>query len=1092
MKRTLATLVLALLFTTRAAAQADAPAAADVPAVVPEAVEVTTPSVETPAAATEVPATPAPVVVDDRVVHVVSDARGLRLRRGSEDFFVVGVNWDHVPVGQNYAWSLWEQPDDVIVEALSREMPLLQRMHVNALRIYSGIPARWIEYIYDRYGIWTVLNHTVGRYGFNIDGRWVPSVDYSDAHTRDVIAADVAALVASTKNTRGLLFWMLGNENNYGLSWSSTEIEALPVGERDTARARHLYSLFGRIIGEVKTADHTRPVAIANGDLQYLELIAAECKGLDIFGTNVYRGRSFRDVFTRVQQTLGVPVVFTEFGADAYNAREQREDDVTQANYLLAQWREMYANAAGNGGAGNASGGFIFQWSDGWWKYRQTENLEVHDTTASWPNDAYPEDFVRGQNNMNEEWWGICAKGLTDSRGLYQLRPRAAYYVLKDALATSPYALGSTTTVATVATPTSTTAPVAVVNAADLSMFDRVDVQAAAALAHGEAGFQSILDAERYRVSTLRLEMSAFTTGGTSRVREDVPGNGDGFDHTQSVYVGFTANPHPTVMAEAVFNVVGNVATNPINELFYETHARTKVLTDGATGNTFLFSDRLRLYGAQLTWDNDWFSLKGFFRRGHLGWQYEGDFFGLYRDAYYGDATDIYNADGTPNGVELAGKGLLSGLKVAAGTELWWGANPAVVAKYNQAIGPVMATLMYTEQAPRPTTVVLSSTIPELPTRKLALSGATTFGGFGLEVGGIWSGSGRLGQSFTNVKDDGTVRQDEVLLSDTGGVKAKLTFEFGNVHAYAQGAYMGLVAEAGPTQAITYTGWLLKDSGSGNQTNALAGVVVDVGLFQIAPNFLWQRPIVGPIPSGLPDAPPRSILTDPFAVRGNRETIAGELLLTFDPTPGTWLWAWDNDLREDAIFAGSIDFSYRHQPTTQDAGLGVTADGVLFAFDGAPPPKDLYAVDARAISRLTGDVRVVGHGYVALGESTGNSDRFINRYGADARLVWGSVSSAVFAKFNDWGPYTYHRDFNITYPLQLIGDVSTTLGNVRWFDLVQTRLGVRGTYRALNGFSARFCPDASALTSSGACDALSGPADWGSEYEVKTYLTVGL
>jgi hypothetical protein len=106
--------------------------------------------------------------------------------------------------------------------------------------------------------------------------------------------------------------------------------------------------------------------------------------------------------------------------------------------------------------------------------------------------------------------------------------------------------------------------------------------------------------------------------------------------------------------------------------------------------------------------------------------------------------------------------------------------------------------------------------------------------------------------------------------------------------------------------------------------------------------------------------------------------------------------------------------------------------------------------------------------------------------------VWGSVSSAVFAKFNDWGPYTYHRDFNITYPLQLIGDVSTTLGNVRWFDLVQTRLGVRGTYRALNGFSARFCPDASALTSSGACDALSGPADWGSEYEVKTYLTVGL
>ena len=1025
------------------------------------------PSLSPPAPA----AAAAPEVVDDRVVHVLADERGLRLRRGSDDFFVVGVNWDHVPVGQNYAWSLWEQPDDVIIEALAREMPLLQQMHVNTLRVYAGMPARWIEYIYDHWGIWTVLNHTVGRYGFTIDGRWVPQVDYSDPHTRDVLATDVQQLVTSTRGTRGLLFWMLGNENNYGLSWSSTEIEALPVAERDVARARHLYSLFGRIIGAVKQADPTRPVAIANGDLQYLDVIAAECHGLDIFGTNVYRGRSFGDVFARVQQTLGVPVVFTEFGADAYNAREQREDDVTQANYLLAQWREMYAQAAGHGGVGNAAGGFIFQWSDGWWKYRQTENLDVHDATASWPNAAYPEDFVQGQNNMNEEWWGICAKGLTDSRGLYQLRPRTAYYVLKDALSHGPYETSTSDAVSAV--------------------FDGVDVQTAAALAHGEAGFQSVLDAERYRLSTLRLELNTYATGGTARIRDDVPGNGDGFDHTESVYVGFTANPHPTVMAEAVFNVVGNVATNPINELFYESHARTKVLTDNATDNTFQFADRLRLYGARLSWDNDWFNLKGFYRRGHLGWQYEGDFFGMYRDAYYGDAPDIYNAD-TPNGIEVAGKGLLGGLKVAAGTELWWGANPAVVAKFNQPIGPVMATVMYTEQAPRPTTVVTSSTIPELPTRKLALSGAFRFDHVGVEVGGLWSGSGRLGQSFSNVKDDGTVRQDEVLLSDTGGAKAKLTFDFGNVHAYAQGAFMGLVAEAGPTQAITFTGWTLKDSGSGNQTNAVAGVAVDVGPFQVAPNFLWQKPIVGPIPKGLPDAPPRSILTDPFAVRGNRETIAGELLLTFDPTPATWLWAWDNDLREDAVFAASVDLSYRHQPTTQDAGLGVTADGVLFAFDGAPPARDLYAVDARAISRLASDVRVVGHAYVGLGESTGNSERFTNRYGADARLVVGSVSSALFAKFNDWGPYTYHRDFNITYPLQLIGDLSTTLGNVRWFDTLQTRVGVRGSWRALNGFSARYCPDASAITSSGGCDALSGPADWGSEYEVKTYLTVGL
>ena len=33
---------------------------------------------------------------------------------------------------------------------------------------------------------------------------------------------------------------------------------------------------------------------------------------------------------------------------------------------------------------------------------------------------------------MNEEWFGICAKGPTNVKGIYQLYPRSAYYVLKD------------------------------------------------------------------------------------------------------------------------------------------------------------------------------------------------------------------------------------------------------------------------------------------------------------------------------------------------------------------------------------------------------------------------------------------------------------------------------------------------------------------------------------------------------------------------------------------------------------------------------------------------------------------------------------
>ena len=61
-----------------------------------------------------------------------------------------------------------------------------------------------------------------------------------------------------------------------------------------------------------------------------------------------------------------------------------------QADVLHAQWAEMYLNAAGQSGAGTAAGGFVFQWSDGWWKHKQHTNLDIHDTTASWPNGAIP------------------------------------------------------------------------------------------------------------------------------------------------------------------------------------------------------------------------------------------------------------------------------------------------------------------------------------------------------------------------------------------------------------------------------------------------------------------------------------------------------------------------------------------------------------------------------------------------------------------------------------------------------------------------------------------------------------------------------
>ena len=54
----------------------------------------------------------------------------------------------------------------------------------------------------------------------------------------------------------------------------------------------------------------------------------------------------------------------------------------------------------------------------------------------------------------------------------------------------------------------------------------------------------------------------------------------------------------------------------------------------------------------------------------------------------------------------------------------------------------------------------------------------------------------------------------------------------------------------------------------------------------------------------------------------NRRSTVVELLAAYDQTPGTWMWYWDNDIKEDARFSGFLNFVYRNQPTSRDATIG--------------------------------------------------------------------------------------------------------------------------------------------------------------------------
>jgi len=365
---------------------------------------------------------------------------GQTLQVNGTDFMVNGMNWDYFPIGKNYTFNLWEQSDAFINEALHHEMSLLKKMGVNTIRVYTGIPKKWIEHIYSKYGIYTMLNHPFGRYGLSIDGAWVANTDYANPKAQAVLLTEVKQLATTYKDTKGLLLFLLGNENNYGLFWEGAETENIPMQDRNsTARAISMYKIFNEAAVAMKAIDNQHPIAICNGDLLFLDVIAKECTNVDVLGINVYRGISFGDLFERVKKEYGKPVLLTEFGSDAFNAISNQEDQLAQAKILKGNWKEVYENAAGIGKSNNVIGGFTFQFSDGWWKTGQTVNLDSHDETASWSNAGYAFDFEKDKNNMNEEWFGICAKGPSNEKGLYQLKPRAAYFLLKKIHKINPY-----------------------------------------------------------------------------------------------------------------------------------------------------------------------------------------------------------------------------------------------------------------------------------------------------------------------------------------------------------------------------------------------------------------------------------------------------------------------------------------------------------------------------------------------------------------------------------------------------------------------------------------------------------------------------
>lgn len=995
-------------------------------------------------------------------VTTYKDENGWRLQVNGEDYFIKGMVWSYSPRGQNYTYNLFGQSDDMIRRILDYDFGLMADAGINTIRSFTMLPPEWVEYVYREHGIMTVINPLMGRYGYNIDGKWVPFTDYSDPRTREVLKRDMADFVRRYKDVPGVLMFAFGNESNYGLSWSSFEIEDLPVGEQNTAKARYLYSLYEEVIQEGKSIAPEHLFSIVNGDIQYIDLIKELTPSLDILGSNVYRGPTFTDLWARVDAELDLPVVFFEFGSDAFNAREFQEDQYNQALILKDQWQEMYNKSWGNGEEGNAIGAFVFEWRDEWWKYLQIERLDIQDTNASWSNQAYLFDWAEGQNNMNEEWFGVMALGQPRSDGVYIARPRMAYNILAEAFAIDPY----------------TTSKGEINNAFAAMDIQFLRLQGDVEKLKADANEQS----KKLQFTGGRFE-GEFAMRGLETDVTELGEDGVEFSDGQRLFLDFGFKPTDNLEGQMTVNVLGNVARKrPLEFNYGDRGLPLTIETESGTpdigGNLDLAAqqviladrERVEIYDFEATYQGENFDLTAFYHTPRFHWGYEGDFFGL-----VAEATDIIGIDvwdgKAPQGVEFQGKGKLSGLKIVAGPEVYWGANPKFIVKYDFNLAKIDWTFIHSEDVARLGDAANFTQATLRQSRQTTLYGSKEFGnGMELEFGTMISAPERIDETFDRVDRSGNIFIDQIDFEDTLAFKAKLTVPWRNTRTYLSAHHAGLVSEAVaaiPTYGVTDPSRLPYNA-LGNKMEYEAGTQLFFGNLMIFPRVMYRDNLVhgnpliqGEIVGGVlsPGIDPRSRDNDPFAVLGNREARSAEVYFTWDPTGATPFYDWDNDWREDAGFAFNFGGTYTEFPTATDSEqffFETPAGGVNAPFGTGLPAEDVWSLSSRAIWNTKNRNRYILRLERGFGQSTGDPNGGTRKYwnfNGRAILGNGRHTLAWYYRKDMWGPYDFFRQFNITFPEQYQLDYSIWLG--QGFGAVSnplqeqlaTRVGIRTTYR---------------------------------------------
>jgi len=327
------------------------------------------PSAKPSCAEAPAPAPPAGMPTGGRI-----EIRGRQVLVDGKALHLKGVCWN--PVGVSHRSAEFRHFVD-------QDADLMAKAGINAVRTYAAITDKYVLDKLHEKGIY-VINSV-----YNSGGSSVSSV---------------AAKVRAVKDHPAILMYSVGNEWNYnGLYKRWSRMQSM-------SRVKQVARL-------IKSIDSTHPVASIYGEAPTRDVIHG-LPEIDVWGMNVYNGLSFRDTIEQFARRSGKPLFFGEYGADAFNANRNAEDQEAQAHATKVLTEKIVQRSSLKGG--ELLGGFLFEFSDEWWKDGHGSK-SIHDVGGIAPGGGpYPD------KTFNEEWWGIVD---------VDRQPRKAYDAFKNVVA---------------------------------------------------------------------------------------------------------------------------------------------------------------------------------------------------------------------------------------------------------------------------------------------------------------------------------------------------------------------------------------------------------------------------------------------------------------------------------------------------------------------------------------------------------------------------------------------------------------------------------------------------------------------------------